>query len=121
MTDEIVFLFGAGASKGAGHIDPSEPSLGPHLYECLAEAYPDQWGDRSVMRVFRDGLRENFEKTMFDVICVRHPSIHTLRPQTRSVKFDDQIQNVHLPKELAFQDRVPTENQNPVPCVRAVV
>src|SRR6266566_3729777 len=33
----------------------------------------------------------------------------------------DRTGNVQLPKELAFQDRVPTENQNPVPCVRAVV
>ena len=83
MPDEIVFLFGAGASRGAGHINPCETPLGPQLYERLAEAYPDEWGDRSVMRVFRDGLRENFEKTMFDVICVRHPSIHTLECQQK--------------------------------------
>ena len=39
----------------------------------------------------------------------------------RTAREADQIHYCQLPKELAFQDRVPTENQNPVPCVRAVV
>src|SRR5207248_4685433 len=39
----------------------------------------------------------------------------------RTARTADQIHYCQLPKELAFQDRVPTENQNPVPCARAVV
>lgn len=38
------FLFGAGASHGAGAVVPSCPPLGNQLYEALIEAYPQTWG-----------------------------------------------------------------------------
>jgi hypothetical protein len=40
----IAFLFGAGASKGAGAIDPFPPPLGGCLYDELVEAFHDTWG-----------------------------------------------------------------------------
>jgi len=40
----IAFLFGAGASKGAGHITPKPPPLGGELYSELTPRFPDSWG-----------------------------------------------------------------------------
>lgn len=39
----IAFLFGAGATKGAGGIQP-EPPLGAELYERLQLSFPESWG-----------------------------------------------------------------------------
>lgn len=41
----IIFLFGAGASFGAGDIIPERPPLGSQLYSSLATIYPHTWGD----------------------------------------------------------------------------
>lgn len=40
----MVFLFGAGASYGAGGILPERPPLGSALYSELARLYPHSWG-----------------------------------------------------------------------------
>jgi hypothetical protein len=47
---DIVILFGAGASYGAGHVLPQVPPLGPNLYDALAAQYPDKWGLREPSR-----------------------------------------------------------------------
>jgi hypothetical protein len=39
----VAFLFGAGATKGAGGVQP-EPPLGAELYERLQASFPDSWG-----------------------------------------------------------------------------
>jgi hypothetical protein len=39
----VAFLLGAGATKGAGGIQP-EPPLGSELYECLRSSFPESWG-----------------------------------------------------------------------------
>ncbi len=38
------FLFGAGASFGAGEISPGPPPLGAQLYDALRREYPETWG-----------------------------------------------------------------------------
>jgi hypothetical protein len=42
---DIVFLFGAGASFGAGDILPERPPLGGQLYQRLSECFPSTWGN----------------------------------------------------------------------------
>jgi len=59
---KLAFLFGAGASKGAGAVLPHPPPLGAELYECLRSAFPRTWG---TLHSELDGLfRENFELGM---------------------------------------------------------
>ncbi len=41
---DIVFLFGAGASYGAGSILPERPPLGKELFRELVRVYPLSWG-----------------------------------------------------------------------------
>jgi hypothetical protein len=41
---KVLFLFGAGASKGAGHIDPTDPPSGADVYDRLAWECPSVWG-----------------------------------------------------------------------------
>jgi hypothetical protein len=58
----IAFLFGAGASYGAGDILPRCPPLGKDLYAELGHAFPDTWGNlpdnlpRSFERDFESGM-----------------------------------------------------------------
>jgi len=40
----LIFLFGAGASHGAGDIIPEAPPLGFQLYRELSKIYPMSWG-----------------------------------------------------------------------------
>lgn len=58
----IVILFGAGASYGAGGTLPEQPPLGFQLFNILASNYPSSWGafPKSVEAVFK----ENFESGM---------------------------------------------------------
>jgi hypothetical protein len=44
MAPRIAVLLGAGASYGAGAIEPELPPLGNDLFERLQEAYPNTWG-----------------------------------------------------------------------------
>lgn len=78
---QIVILFGAGASKGATHITPSQPPLGKDLYDRLAEEYPKEWGPESHLGFYSDGLRQDFERTMSDEVCQRVASIAVLEWQ----------------------------------------
>lgn len=52
----IVFLFGAGASYGAGGILPEQPPLGFQLYPILEHIYPGSWG------AFADDVKEIFRQ-----------------------------------------------------------
>jgi hypothetical protein len=58
----IVFLFGAGASYGAGHILPCPPPLGSGLYNELKNSFPITWGrlppkiDKMFEIHFEDGM-----------------------------------------------------------------
>jgi hypothetical protein len=57
-----VFLFGAGASHGAGSILPERPPLGLELYSELARLFPGSWGGLP-LRV-ASVLAKDFEKGM---------------------------------------------------------
>jgi|SRR5690625_989702 len=59
---EIVFLFGAGASYGAGGILPENPPLGFQLYDELEKIYPGSWG--SLPSEYIDTFKTNFEDGM---------------------------------------------------------
>lgn len=59
---DIVFLFGAGASYGAGGIIPENPPLGFQLYDELEKIYPGTWG--SLPSDFIDTFKVNFEDGM---------------------------------------------------------
>jgi hypothetical protein len=83
MTNQIVFLFGAGASKGAGHILPYDPPLGTELYGRLEERFLKEWGPGSRLGQYALGLRQNFEKTMFNEVCRWNPSINILEWQRK--------------------------------------
>jgi hypothetical protein len=61
----IAFLFGAGASTGAGDVDPFPPPLGGGLYDELLSQFPETWGaladdEKSVL----GGGGEGFEAGM---------------------------------------------------------
>jgi hypothetical protein len=61
----IVFLFGAGASFGAGGILPEPPPLGAHLFSILEQNYPGSWG--SLPAGIKATLRRDFENGMLEV------------------------------------------------------
>jgi hypothetical protein len=44
MEPNIAFLFGAGASRGVGEIEPFPPPLGSGLYDELVREFPETWG-----------------------------------------------------------------------------
>jgi hypothetical protein len=72
----VTFLFGAGASYGAGHTLPTGTPLGEKLYDALASEYPGTWGPTSLIgRRYADGLRANFEQTFTDEISRWIPAI----------------------------------------------
>jgi hypothetical protein len=76
---KIAFLFGAGASFGAGHTTPSRPPLGVELYDALASQYPGNWGpDSRIGRRYAAGLRADFEKTVSNEICMCEPALNVL-------------------------------------------
>ena len=64
---DIVILFGAGASYGAGHVLPQVPPLGPNLYDALAAQYPDKWGSESHLGKMWAG---NYAMTLSE-LCTR--------------------------------------------------
>ena len=81
MAGKIVFLFGAGASKGARHILPCDPPLGAEVYDRLAEHFPGQWGPSSRLGRYSEALRHDFEKTIFNEVCRWNPSLSILEWQ----------------------------------------
>ena len=83
MGHEVVFLFGAGASKGAENILPCEPPLGSDLYDKLAERYPNEWGHGSQLGRYSEGLRRDFEKAMFDEVVPHQPTLSILEWQQK--------------------------------------
>lgn len=68
MVDKIAFLFGAGASHGAGQVHPSKPPLMPGLYDDLAKYAPAEWGEASPNHAHADEYRHNFEETFSRVV-----------------------------------------------------
>lgn len=76
----IVFLIGSGASVGAStRITPEQPPLGPGLFDALARYSPGDWGPESRLgKVYGDKLRDNFERTMFEEVCLWEPSLSIL-------------------------------------------
>ncbi|MHA1228213.1 MAG: hypothetical protein ACTSR2_14155 [Candidatus Hodarchaeales archaeon] len=69
---DIVFLFGAGASFGAGGILPENPPLGSQLYKELERIYPSSWGsfDPNCKKYFYT----NFETGM-DILYNRYSTM----------------------------------------------
>jgi len=70
MSDrDIVILFGAGASYGAGHVRPQAPPLGADLYDALATQCPKEWGSESPLgKMWAAQLRADFERTMCEEV-----------------------------------------------------
>lgn len=62
---DIVFLFGAGASHGAGGIIPEKPPLGSALFSELARIHSGSWG--SLPGPMKAMFGDNFEKGMAEV------------------------------------------------------
>lgn len=62
---DTLFLFGAGASFGAGGIIPERPPLGSRLYSELERIYPGTWG--GLPHETKSKFRENFELGMQEV------------------------------------------------------
>jgi hypothetical protein len=76
---DIVILFGAGASYGAGHVLPQVPPLGPNLYDALAAQYPDKWGSESHLgKMWAAQLRDDFERTMYEEVLPEVSSLSLL-------------------------------------------
>ena len=73
---DIVFLFGAGASYGAGDILPESPPLGLQLFGELARIYPGSWG--ALPGDVHDALSANFEIGMAMVYERLSPAIPQL-------------------------------------------
>jgi hypothetical protein len=76
ISRDVIFIFGAGASYGAGGILPEQPPLGVQLYSILERIYPGSWGSfpNDICEVFK----ENFEAGMqlvHDRFAVAIPSL----------------------------------------------
>ncbi|PWT78206.1 MAG: hypothetical protein C5B58_15590, partial [Acidobacteria bacterium] len=78
---DIVILFGAGASygAGAGHVLPQVPPLGANLYDALAAQYPKEWGsDSHLGKMWAPQLRDDFERTMYEEVLPKVSSLSLL-------------------------------------------
>jgi hypothetical protein len=85
---DIVILFGAGASYGAGHVLPHPPPLGPNLYDALAAQYPKEWGSEShIGKMWAAQLRDDFERTMYEEVLPRVSSLSLLEWHRRIAEF----------------------------------
>jgi len=60
-----IFLFGAGASYGSGHIIPEQPPLLPALYSELKRCYPRTWG--SLPKELSVIFNQDFELGMAEI------------------------------------------------------
>ncbi len=71
---DIVFLFGAGASTGAGDIVPETPPLGKDLYPELVKNYPFSWGS------LPSAVQTRFEQDGFEagMAVVYHHHSHAI-------------------------------------------
>ena len=78
MAETITFLFGAGASKGAVHVDPCAPPVGKELYDRLAHSFPREWGPGSPLSQYCDGFRNDFENTMSKEISTQYAPLFIL-------------------------------------------
>ena len=87
MRQRIVFLFGAGASKGAGHTLPFPPPQGLDVYDKLAREFPSEWGSGSRLGRYAAGLRQDFEGTMFKEVCTWEASLSVLEWQRTMALF----------------------------------
>lgn len=76
---DIIFLFGAGASYGAGNIIPERPPLGIHLYTELEKNYPKSWGN--IPSAIKQKFAINFEDGMADLYHNHNYSIPLLMQQ----------------------------------------
>ncbi len=68
MPHSIAFLFGAGASKGAGQALPYPPPLANQLYDELARYCPEEWGPKSPNHTHAQDFRDKFEETFSRVV-----------------------------------------------------
>lgn len=78
MSTDIVFLFGAGASKGAAigrHVLPELPPLMRELYDRLAVRFEAEWGPSSKRARYADRYRKDFELTFTEVDLGRPPDL----------------------------------------------
>jgi hypothetical protein len=75
---DIVILFGARASYGAGHVCPEAPPLGEKLYNALATQFPNEWGPGSQLGRWADNFHHDFEWTMSDEVLPRLPWLSLL-------------------------------------------
>jgi hypothetical protein len=102
-----VFLFGAGASFGAGYIRPEKPPLGFDLYGELCKSYPGSWG--SYPDKYKAVFRTNFEAGMDIVYNEYGGAIPQLMREMAAyfVQFyiaDDRCAYVRLVAELDKRD-----------------
>jgi hypothetical protein len=84
MPNDIVMLFGAGASYGATHVRPSAPPLMDSLYTALATLSPKQWGVESPFAPHEDAFTKDFERTFGEVVLnppFEWPSLNILEVQ----------------------------------------
>jgi len=85
---DIVILFGAGASYGAGHVLPQATPLGADLYDALAVQYPREWGSASHLgKMWGTQFRADFERTMGEEVLPWVSSLTLLEWHRRVAEF----------------------------------
>src|SRR5215813_3940810 len=85
---DIVILFGAGASYGAGHVLPQATPLGPDLYDALAVHYPREWGSESHLgKMWGTQFRTDFERTLSEQVVPQVSSLTLLEWHRRVAEF----------------------------------
>jgi len=85
---DIVILFGAGASYGAGHVLPQATPLGPDLYDALAVHYPREWGSESHLgKMWGTQFRADFERTLSEQVVPQVSSLTLLEWHRRVAEF----------------------------------
>lgn len=91
MEKKVVFLFGAGASKGAICVVPEPPSIMPELHDKLLEYDLFYWG--SVIRTHEADFKANFEAAYSRFIVGVPP--------------DDQSPRIILPSLTILERQIP--------------
>ena len=65
---DLAFLFGAGASKGSGYVEPYAPPVMNELFDKLAATYPKEWGLSSRLNEYAELFRCDFEETFNEYV-----------------------------------------------------
>jgi hypothetical protein len=89
---KVLFLFGAGASKGAESEKANQPPLGSELFRDLASDYPESWG-----KLHSQPFDDDFESAMKKLMLMDPDKVVSLKKEMAEYffKFDSSSKNLY--------------------------